>query len=429
MFSSGCLSRAFRVSVAVLVLLLAAPADAGPKGSGGVNDPALRDKPYIVLFSIDGFRWDFAEMVETPAMDFLAENGLRAEALQPVFPTLTFPNHYSIATGALPTNHGIIANEFPNRDRSRWYHYKDRETVQDGGWYRRDPIWVTAERRGMVTAAYFFVGTEADVSGIRPTHWRAFNAEDSDESRVQQVLDWLAEPPESRPHLLTLYTEDVDDHTHWHGPGSPESLASIARVDQRLQQLLDGIAKLPHGDQVYVIMVSDHGQAGYDSDQPALVIDEVADLSGVRAVEGGPFVYLYFSPEEKRRVLQVRDAINGSWNCGRALTPADAPPGWRIQGDRRFADLIVQADPGCGVISRGGLAHKMTPGDHGWAPEIPEMRGILYAFGPRIPAGARPGRVHVTDVYPMMLEILGLEAPHAMDGDPERLPSLLSPVR
>ena len=80
--------------------------------------------------------------------------------------------------------------------------------------------------------------------------------------RVQQVLDWLGEPPATRPHVITLYTEDVDDHTHWYGPGSTQSIEAIKRVDQRLQQLLDGIAALPHGDQVYVFLVSDHGQAG-----------------------------------------------------------------------------------------------------------------------------------------------------------------------
>ncbi len=150
-------------SLLALVLMLATPAAAGDPGSGGFNAPRHIDKPYIVLVSIDGFRWDFPELQDTPAMDRMAAQGMRAAALQPAFPTLTFPNHFSIATGALPARHGVVANEFPDEERRLWYHYKDRRTVQDGDWYLAEPIWVTAEKQGMVTAAYFFVGTEADI--------------------------------------------------------------------------------------------------------------------------------------------------------------------------------------------------------------------------------------------------------------------------
>ena len=203
-----------------------------------VNAPEQRDKPYLVLVSIDGFRWDFAERYGARHIASIGVRGLQADALQPVFPTLTFPNHFSIATGQPPARHGLVANEFPSDDRSRWFVYKDRTTVQDGGWYLAEPIWVTAEKRGMLTAAYYFVGTEADVGGVRPTHWHAFDADVDGERRVSKVLDWLGQPVETRPHLVTLYFEDVDDYTHWHGPGSPESRAAIRRVDDQVGQLL-----------------------------------------------------------------------------------------------------------------------------------------------------------------------------------------------
>jgi arylsulfatase A-like enzyme len=397
--------------------------------SGGTNAAGQTDRPYLVLFSIDGFRWDFPDMTDTPNFDRMAASGMQAEYLQPVYPTLTFPNHFSIATGTLPRRHGLVANSFPDEAREHWYGYKDRSTVQDGSWYHVEPVWVTAEKQGLVAAAYFFVGTEADIGGIRPTHWRAFDANDSDESRVSQVLGWLAEPPETRPHLITLYTEDVDDNTHRFGPGSPESLAAIERVDQRLGQLLDGIARLPHGDRVYVLLVSDHGQAAYDPSRPALVLDQIVDLSGARAVEGGPYVSLYFETFELSRAERMRDRINEHWNCGKAMLPADAPASWALSDSAHFPDLLVVADPGCGVLSSASMAHKLTKGDHGWAPEMPQMRGVFFAVGPRIPGGIRVGPARVTDVYPLMTSILGLTAPHEIDGNPERLASSLLPMR
>jgi hypothetical protein len=392
------------------------------------NAPEQLDKPYLILVSVDGMRWDFADLCDTPAIDRLAQHGLKAEALQPVFPTLTFPNHFSIATGQQPKHHGIVANDFPGEDGQQWYHYKDRSTVQNGEWYLADPIWVTAEKQGMLSAAFYFVGTEADIDGVRPTHWRAFDASVSGETRVDQVLGWLAEPAVSRPHVITLYFEDVDDHTHWSGPGSVESIDAIRRVDGYLERLLDGIDQLPHGDEVYVLLVSDHGMASYNPESEPLVLDQVVDLSGTRIVEGGPYAFIHFEQETEGRAEGMRDAINAQWSCGRALLPSDAPAAWNVSDSRRFPDLMVLADEGCGVISTSAMKHKIQPGDHGWPPELVDMRGVFYAMGPRIPAASRIGMVHASDIYPLMLAILDLPASGSIDGDETYLPSLLLPA-
>jgi predicted AlkP superfamily pyrophosphatase or phosphodiesterase len=385
--------------------------------SNSVNSAEQMDKPYLVLVSIDGFRWDFPDLQDTPGMDRMAARGLKAEALQPVFPTLTFPNHFSIATGVLPAGHGIVANEFPDDDRAHWYHYKDRDSVQDGRWYRAEPIWVTAEKQGMVTAAYYFVGTEADVGGVRPSHWYEFDASVGGEMRVEQVLEWLSGPPETRPHLVTLYFEDVDENTHWYGPGSPESVDAIKRVDSLLLRLLEGIEALDHGGEVYVLLVSDHGMATY-RDEPTLVLDRIVDLEGVRSVEGGPYVFMHFEKSDAGRAERVRDTINENWDCGQAMFPADAPATWRLGSHGRLPELIVMANPGCSVLTSKKKQKKITPGDHGWAPEMPEMRGIFYAVGPGIPPGARIGTVQATDIYPLMLSILDLPAPHPVETSP-----------
>ena len=421
-------SIARRVALLCTLLLTCSGLAAMDTSIARVNAPAQQDKPYLVLISVDGFRWDFADRYGAKHIASIGERGLRADALQPVFPTLTFPNHYSIATGRLPAEHGLVANKFPNEDRSRWYFYKDRTTVQDGDWYLAEPIWVTAEKNGMLSAAYYFVGTEADVGGVHPTHWRAFDADVTGERRVRQVLDWLGQPPATRPHLITLYFEDVDDYTHWHGPGSPESREAIRRVDGQVGQLLRGIEKLPHGDEVYVLLVSDHGTAGYDPDRDPLVLDTIVDLTGAHSVEGGPFVYLWFDAGDAHRAESIRDSINAQWDCGRALLAEETPPGWGIQPGGRFPDLIAQADPGCAVITSAQAAHKITPGDHGWAPEMADMRGVFYAMGPRIPAGTRPGIVSVTDIHALLMAILELPDPSRGDAPAGRLAELLLPA-
>jgi predicted AlkP superfamily pyrophosphatase or phosphodiesterase len=365
-------------------------------------------KPYLVLVSMDGFRWDFLNDYPTPAMNELARRGVRAEALLPAFPTLTFPNHYSIATGLYPQNHGIVGNEFPDPTTGQWYRYKDRAAVQDGRWYGGEPIWVAASKAGMKTAAYYFIGSEAEIQGIRPDHWHAYDKSITGEQRTSQVLQWLAQPEETRPQLIMVYFDEVDDHTHWSGVGSDESIAAIARVDGYIQALMDGIESLPHGNQVSLVVVSDHGQLTMDFQDKPYVLDGRFDLSGITPVDNGSFLALHFDQDEPERVARMQEQINAEWKCGHAYRPEDAPEAWQIGDNPRFPELILMAEPGCDALSSLRMIAKIKPGGHGWAPEVPEMHGIFIAAGPDIPAGIRIPAIRNVDVYPLMLRQLGL---------------------
>ena len=411
--------------IALLLVGLAAATASAAQGSGGMNAPDQRDKPYLILVSLDGFRWDYPMRYDTPALDRIIANGIRAESLVPVFPTLTFPNHYSIATGLYPANHGLIGNRFFSRDRSRFYNMRDRSTVEDGRWYGGEPIWVVAERNGMVSAAYFFVGTEAPIHGIRPSHWNSFNARIAGARRVDQVLEWLRMPEEQRPHLITLYFEDVDSVTHAEGVGAPLMVQSVQRVDGYLDRLLTGIEALPIVEEIYLFVVSDHGLSNYRRDVEPFVIADVVDLTGVRAVEHGSVVFLYLDEPDPVRAAAMANRINERWDRGQAVVPGQAPSSWRIPADAGFADVIVQADSRVAVRAQPG-GFPSSIGDHGWAPGSTDMHGIFIAMGPRLPKGERVRRVEAVDIYPLMLEVLGLPQIGEIDGDPSKLVPLLS---
>lgn len=390
---------------------------------------ASNEPRYLVLISIDGFRWDYLDEYPTPALNALAARGVRADALVPVFPTLTFPNHYSIATGLYPQNHGIVANEFPDPELGGWYVYKKKKTAQDGRWYGGEPIWVAAAKVGMKTAAFYFVGSEADIQGIRPNRWFPYNKLITGDMRTDQVLQWLAEPEETRPQVITLYFDDVDDHSHWSGVGSAAAIAAIARVDGYIQQLLDGVDQLPHKDQLSLVVVSDHGQGGYSNPQQPFVLEGRFNLRGITPVDGGSYLFLHFDQEEPQRVLELQQAINQAWYCGHAYRPEDAPAGWMIGDNPRFPELILMPDPGCRVLSHPDRAARISHGDHGWAPEVPEMHGIFIAAGPEIPAGMRIPTVRAVDIYPLMLRQLGLPVTQVLDSDLELWPALLDSSR
>ena len=393
--------------------------------SGGINDERQRDMPYLVMISIDGFRWDYLDIHPTPFMNELATQGVRAERLLPVYPTLTFPNHYSIVTGLYPAQHGIVANEFPIGDQDYWYKLRLRETVEKGENYRGEPLWISAEKQGMVAAAFFWVGSEADIGGSYATHWRTYNKEISGEERVDQVLEWLSEPEETRPHLYNMYFEDVDDYTHWYGPESAEGAESASRVDAYVKRLLEGIRKLPHGDEVNILLVSDHGQAQYFEEQDPQILSELLDTNGLSIVDGGSYMNIYLNNDAPQKAAEIRDSINSSWSHATAYLPEDAPPAWQVSDDPRFPDVLVVAEVSYGVWSSPEEAERIHPGDHGWAPEDQEMHGFLLAWGPAFKEGLSIGPVKNIDVQSLALKVLSLEPPQQIDGNPDALTHIL----
>jgi predicted AlkP superfamily pyrophosphatase or phosphodiesterase len=408
--------------VSICLLFLTGTALAA--GSGGINAPEHRDKPYLILISIDGFRWDFQDLYDTPTLDRIAATGVRAERMIPVFPTLTFPNHYSIATGLYPARHGLIGNRFPSKDRTGFYALSDREAVQDGAWYGGQPIWVAAEKAGMVTAAYYFVGTEADIDGISMTYWHAYDESVSGNDRVDKVIEWLSMPDVQRPHLITLYFEDVDSTTHRYGPGSAESIAAISRVDGYLDRLLAGIGELPVAEDIYLVVVSDHGHIPFVAGEMPFIVSSVIDIDDLRIVDHGASTYIYLPEPDPARARGIRDRINEAWSHGTAMLPDETPTAWRVSSEAGFADVILVADPGFAALARPieTLRLKST---HGWAPEADGMHAAFLASGPRLPEGEEIGRIDAVDVYPLLMEILGLPVATPIDGDPDRLTPLM----
>jgi predicted AlkP superfamily pyrophosphatase or phosphodiesterase len=392
--------------------------------SRGVNAPEHLDKPVVILVSVDGYRWDYPDLYPTPAIDRLVRSGVRGERLLPVFPTLTFPNHYTLVTGVAPSRHGIVGNEFPDGDRR--YALRDRSAVEDGSYYRGAPLWNLAEFQGMVAACFFWVGSEAAIQGVRPTHWRRYDEDIPNDARVDQVLAWAAEPPETRPRLITLYFSDVDSWSHYRGVGSEGFHSALTRVDQALGRLLDGIEALPHADEVYLLLVSDHGQTAYRDEPPFLLADHVS-LEGLDLVDQGPAVYAWQASPDPEAAERLAETINGRWLHGRAYTRRTAPESWGLADNPRHPDLVFQANAGFAVLSSSDRSRAMSVGDHGWAPEAPDMHGIFLARGPGIAPGERVGPVDARAVYPLVAGWLGLEIPATVTTEAPRLPAEAGP--
>lgn len=392
-------------------------------GSGGVNAAHHAGKPHVILVSFDGVRPDYLDRVELPAFQRVAREGVRARALISVFPTKTFPAHYSIATGMYPEAHGIVNNTFYDPQRGATYSIRDRETVGDGSWYRGEPIWVTAERQGMVAASFFWVGSEADIQGVRPTTWKPFDGRIPNETRVDSVLAWLQRPAERRPHMITLYFEEVDTAGHRYGPDAPEVDAALRSVDAALGRLLDGLDRIPDvRDRTYVILVSDHGMASVGP-ETAVAIDDIIDMAGIRMPDSGPVANLHVEGG-RQRAVEVRDALNAALENGRAYLRQDVPAHLHYRADPRIGDVVVIMDEHWQIRTRERLPTR-PGGNHGWDPTLESMHAIFLARGPSIRAGHRIDTVEVVHIYPFLAEVLGLEPGPDVQGQPGLLRGLI----
>lgn len=408
------------------VLLLAAALPAAAQGTRGVNARAQQNKPYVILVSFDGMRPEYLRRIDLPNFERVMQRGVTAEGMIPTFPPKTFPNHFTLVTGLHAGNHGLVGNSFWDPSRKGGYRMSDTAAVRGASWYRGEPVWTTAEKQGMVSASFFWPGSEAPIGGAAPSIVKAYDGRVPNFTRVDTVLAWLALPERNRPHMITTYFSTVDDAGHDHGPLSPQVDTAAWRVDSALGRLIDGIDRLPIRDRVYLILTSDHGMMETSARWYA-ALDTLIDMNGVRMADAGPNANLHVEGGVARaRVL--RDSINRRMKHGRAYLRADIPARLHYGADPRVGDLVVIMDDYY-QVGRANRPPREGGGAHGWEPTNPHMHAIFLAMGPRIPGGKRIATFSSVEVYSYMTEVLGLRPAARVDGRKGFLADLIRTAR
>ncbi len=376
----------------------------GAPAGGGVPP----DRPQrVLLVSLDGFRWDYLDRPEAAGLRAIAAGGVRARQMEPVFPTKTFPNHYSLVTGLYPEHHGIVGNTMEDSALGR-FAISDSVAVRTSGWWGGEPIWVTAEKQGRRAAAMFWPGSEAVIGGVRPSSYEKYNDRLPHDARVKKVLQWLALPGDSAPAMITTYFSAVDGAGHRNGPDAPETLAAITRVDSAVSALWRGIVSSGQADRVNLIIVADHGMAA-TSPARRVILEDYLDPETYHVVELNPVALIKpVAGKEEEVVARLSRAPHLA-----VYRKTQVPERWHFRDNPRIPSVVAVAEEGW-VIGTRDLVKRVPSygegGTHGYDNALRSMQALFVAAGPAFARGKEVARVRNVDVYALMAHILGLRA-------------------
>jgi predicted AlkP superfamily pyrophosphatase or phosphodiesterase len=409
----------WRAMIVVALFVFILPVFVTPRFRG-VSAAAAPRKHALVLISLDGFRWDYLDRNASPNIKAIASRGVRAKSLISVFPSETFPNHYSIVTGVYPEKHGIVKNNMydPVFDAS----FSMGRNSAESRWWGAEPIWITAVKQGQLSGVYFWPGSEAEVEATRPTYWEKYDGKVPNSQRIDQVLAWLTMPDDKRPSFVAVYFSDTDSAGHEHGPDSPEVLEAIKTVDVSIGQLVDGLKAKGLIDQTDVVIVSDHGMAAASRKQAVYVGDYVDQSLLQKRQFGGTNGIIWPLPGKEAEVYQALLKAPHMKVYRKEETPAY----FHYRDNRRIGPIVCVADEGwlMGLdrasargADRAG-AEDRTIGEHGYDPRLHTMQGIFVAAGPDIKEKLVVGPFENIQIYNLMCRILGLK-PSPNDGNLE----------
>ncbi len=373
----------------------------------GPNSASAQDRHYVVLVSLDGFRWDYAARDGATHLLALGKQGVWApEGMIPSYPSLTFPNHFSIVTGLYPDHHGVVANNFYDPVRRARFTSSDPRDAEDGSWYSGVPLWSLAESQGMRTACLFWPGSEATIAGFRPSYYLRYNDRISDAARVRQVIAWLHLPPAKRPHFIALYFSEPDHEGHQFGPDAPETRAAMLKMDALVGKLKAGLDAT--GLPIDLVVVSDHGMAKVEGGW--ITLDKIANLKGFET--SGPL--LYGETEQDRQ--RVYDEIKKATSEFVVYRHKNMPAELNYRTNPREGDPIVVATGPYAIRARtppaGRPDEPPTTGMHGYDPYlVPAMKASFFAAGPDILEGKTVAPFENVNLYPWIAHMLRLTPP------------------
>ena len=396
-----------RILAAALAAIASACASAPQSGSSAPASPAVSGT--VILVSLDGFRRSYLDKDSLPTLHALAATGVKADAMIPSFPTLTFPNHYTLVTGLYPEHTGIVGNTIYDPTFNALFTMSNAE-AKKSRWWGGEPIWVTAEKQGRHAFAMFWPGSEVDVEGIRPSRWKPYDGKVTFEARVDTVLSWLDVHGADRPSLITLYFDEPDHTGHEDGPDAPQTAAAAARADSAVGRLVAGLKARGIYETTNLIVVADHGMSATSPDR-VVYLDDAIDTTAVRVTTLTPVLMISAKDSNNAALVEKLKKLPHvtSW------LKANVPARLHFNEGVRITPVVGVADDGWTIS-----VHTHRPvtlgGAHGYDNANASMNALFVAHGPAFRSGSTVSAFPNVDVYSLLAHVMGI-TPAKTDGD------------
>lgn len=380
------------------------------------NNIEARTKPYVIMISADGFRYDYAKKYNARNLLNFSGEGIRAEAMIPSYPSITFPNHWTLITGLYPSHHGLIDNYFYNYKKKASYAMSDKENAEDGKWYGGLPLWGLAEQQGILSASLMWVGSASNAGGTRPTYYYPYHEKFSPAEKVDKVINWLKLPADKRPHFISLYFPEVDAAGHHFGPDAKETEDAVQKVDAAIGDLVRKVHELGLNN-VNFVFVSDHGMIKVDGANPLEIPQMLLDKKRFDIYNSQTLLRVYVkNPDEIKHVYKE--------------LKAHKTQDYEVYLDKKLPNYLhfSSKDDYYGRIGQILLipkapkiflekGKKASAGKHGYNPTlVPEMKAVFYAWGPAFKNNMTINEFENVNVYPLVADILHLKMTQPVDG-------------
>ncbi|XP_029695289.1 autotaxin isoform X2 [Takifugu rubripes] len=358
--------------------------------------PAGFVRPPLIILSVDGFRASYVKRGNTviPNIEKLRTCGTHSPYMRPVYPTKTFPNLYSLATGLYPESHGIVGNSMYDPVFDATFTLRSREKLNHR-WWGGQPIWITAQKQG-VKAATFFWPVAIPL-----------------ERRILTMLQWLHLPDGERPYVYAMHSEQPDTYGHKMGPMSTDLNNPLRLIDRVVGQLMDGLKQMKLHRCVNIILVGDHGMEEAQCERTEFLsnymnVDDIILVPGAMGRIRSRYPNnLKYDPK----------AVIANLTCKKSdqhfkpYLKQHLPKRLHYANNRRIEDIHLLVERKWHIARKvpEGKRHCGFSGDHGYDNKITSMQTIFLGYGPAFKFKTKVPAFENIELYNIMCDLLGLK--------------------
>lgn len=359
---------------------------------------------HVIILSMDGFRWDYTLDAHTPTLDSLRRVGSYSQ-MMPIFPSNTFPSHYSMATGLHPNNHGVTNNSFYDSVTDRVMSVFNADDCNSENFWGGEPIWNTLERQGGVANIFMWPGSEYVINGRQATLWSKYIHDMDYFERADNVINAMSQSEELTPNLVMWYMPDPDGIGHKVGPNAPECIARVEYIDSVLAYFFEKMRDTPHFEDINFIVTSDHGMTQLDESRYVNLYSALDPDKVIRNVSGAPFCF----EVEEDYIDEAVEALNKVGHL--TAYRGDSMPERYHYGTHptRCTNVIIIPEMGWKLDYRPEDGRLPRGGSHGYDPYGSDMQVVFFGAGPNFKQGYNQATFQNQNVYLILCHLLGIE--------------------